>query len=115
MSTPQADPTAQLDGVTVARGNIYLSREIHEICLKEANCVALLARDDSLLIVPLMKDSAGGLLLKIRNARGDRVIHAQEFFRAQGLAEDFETRAVRARWSAEAAALVITDLLRGGT
>jgi hypothetical protein len=73
--------------------------------------VALLVRDEQIMIVPLIQQSAGGLLLKQRNARGDRVIHAQEFFRSRNLAEEFEVRSVPVRWSAEAAALVVGGLL----
>jgi hypothetical protein len=50
------------------------------------------------------------LLLKQRNARGDRVIHAQEFFRSRNLPEQIESRSVPARWSAEAAALIVSGL-----
>jgi hypothetical protein len=57
--------------------------------------------------VPLIRDSAGGLLLKQRNARGDRVIHAQEFFRHCDLPEDAEPRTLRAQWSRDRAALVV--------
>lgn len=93
--------------VTVARGNLYLSRETCESCLGGIESVALLDRDGRLMVVPLMPESAGGLLLKIRNARGDRVIHAQEFFREKGYLEDFQERIFPAHWDADAAALVI--------
>jgi len=59
------------------------------------------------MIVPLIRESAGGLLLKQRNARGDRVIHAQEFFRHYNLPEEAEPRALRAHWSRERAAVVV--------
>ncbi len=62
--------------------------------------------------MPLTRDSAGGLLLKRRNARGDRVIHAQEFFRTQGYLEDFEAHEVPLRWRDEFAALELVGLPR---
>jgi hypothetical protein len=97
--------------VSVARGNFYLSREICETYLPGVLSVALMVRDEEVMIVPLIGQSAGGLLLKQRNARGDRVIHAQEFFRSRNLPEEFEARTVPVRWSREAAALAVGGLL----
>lgn len=97
--------------VSVARGNFYLSRELCDTYLPGVLSVALLVRDEEVMIVPLIGQSAGGLLLKQRNARGDRVIHAQEFFRNRNLPEAFEPRTVPVRWSREAAALVVAGLL----
>jgi len=68
--------------VAIRRGNIYLSRELCGAHLAGAHSIALVAHDEGVLIVPLIQQSAGGMLLKIRNARGDRVLHAQEFLRA---------------------------------
>ena len=96
--------------VTVVRGNLYLSREICETYLLDIEAIALLDREDKVLIVPLTPESGGGLLLKVRNARGDRVIHAQEFFRDKGYLEDFETRIFPLNWSQESAALVLYNL-----
>ena len=96
--------------ITVARGNIYLSRELCDTYLSDIISVALLAREDKVFILPLTRESGGGLLLKIRNARGDRLIHAQEFFRENGFAEQTEERMVPVHWSLESAALVVTDI-----
>ena len=96
----------------VARGNIYLPREIYDACLAGIDAVALLALFDEVLIVPLTAESGGGLLLKVRNARGDRVIHAQEFFRREGFSETFDERVVSIQWSPERAALVLSNIAR---
>lgn len=104
------DIPASTPEISVARGNFYLTREICDTYLAGAASVALLTRADQVLIVPLMQQSAGGLLLKQRNARGDRVIHAQEFFRNAGLPEEFEPRTIPVHWSPDSAALVITGL-----
>jgi len=92
------------------RGNIYLARELCDAHFPQAVSVALLVRGGDVLIVPLAPQSAGGLLLKQRNARGDRVIHAQEFFREHGFAEDFETRSLGVDWNPASAALVVRGL-----
>jgi len=96
--------------ITVGRGNLYLSREICDTYFPRVTAVALLVRDAEVMIVPLMPASAGGLLLKQRNARGDRVIHAQEFFRSRNLPEDFHRRALPVRWSTAPAALLVSGL-----
>jgi hypothetical protein len=93
--------------VTIARGSIHLTRELCDAYLPDSGAVALLARDGAVLIVPLARQSAGGLLLKIRNARGDRVLHAQEFLRTLGLPEDFSDRQCGVRWVPEMSALAI--------
>lgn len=93
--------------MVIARGNFYLTREICDTYLPGILSVALIARDGVVLIVPLTKDSAGGLLLKQRNARGDRVLHAQEFLREKGYPEEFEPRTAMVRWKPESAALAI--------
>jgi len=98
--------------VYVARANIYLPREICDAYMPKVTSVALLIEDDSILVVPLMQESAGGLLLKLRNARGDRVIHAQEFFRSKGFVEDFEERTVEVHWRTDTAALVVSGIPR---
>ncbi len=99
--------------VMVARGNIYLSREVVDACLGGIDSVALLDRNGRVMVVPLTRESGGGLLLKIRNARGDRVIHAQEFFREKGYLEDFQERHFAARWDRSSAALLIEDMPKG--
>jgi hypothetical protein len=93
--------------ILIARGNFYLSRELCDTHLSGVESVALLARSGVILIVPLARGSAGGLLLKQRNARGDRVIHAQEFIREKGYPEQFEPRTVAVHWNTDSAALSI--------
>ena len=106
----ESGTVATLLQVTVARGNLYLSCETCEGFLPGVQAVALLDREDRVLIVPLTPESGGGLLLKIRNARGDRVVHAQEFFREKGYLEDFQERSFALVWSDESAALVLRNL-----
>lgn len=105
-----AAPPAAPEEVVIARGNLYLSRELCDARLAGVASVALLVRDGRVVIVPLAGQSPGGLLLKQRNARGDRVVHAQEFFRAQGIAESFDEHRYAARWHAAVAALVVDGL-----
>lgn len=109
MDTKPADPDG-LASARVSAGNLHLSREACERWLPGVETVALLKRDAQVVIVPLMRESGGGLLLKVRNARGDRVIHAQEFFRVHGFAEDFGSRRVAMRWDESSAALMLSGV-----
>ncbi len=120
MNTHPSDSLAQGDAdtaqhlVSVLRGNLYLARETCDQYFPDIQSVALIAREEMVMIVPLTLESGGGLLLKIRNARGDRVIHAQEFFRAQGFVEDFQERTVPVHWSSELAALAVAGIPKTG-
>ncbi len=92
--------------VTVLRGNLYLSRELYEHYFCGIEHVALMEREGDVLIVPLLH-SPGGLLLKMRNPHGDRVIQAQEFLRGCGFPEDFTERSYSVRWRSDLAALAV--------
>jgi hypothetical protein len=100
-------PTAR-----ILQGRIYLDREICEAYLPGVETVALIERDGLPVIVPLIGDNAGGLLLKLRNRQGDRVIDAQEFFRVHGYLEDFQERKSALRWDKVCAALMLLELPR---
>ncbi|GIX26764.1 MAG: hypothetical protein KatS3mg123_0645 [Burkholderiales bacterium] len=118
MNTRKPDPAGLVEAdrpqraVSICRGSLYLPREMYDLYFAGAQTVALVAREDKILVIPLVPGSAGGLLVKTRNARGDRVVHAQEFFRENGFAEDFQQHVVLAQWSPEAAALVLSNLAK---
>lgn len=106
------DAAEALDSATVLAANLHLSRAVCARYLPEAESVALLQRGDRVLLVPLLRHAGSGLLLKQRNARGDRVVHAQEFFRAHGYREDHVPRQISLHWDDTAAALVLSGLAR---
>lgn len=91
--------------ITIRRGSIYIGARVYARYLGNLESLVLLRRDDTLLLLPVHHAAAGGLLIKIRNPRGDRVVHAQEFLRGHGIDERLEWT-VPVRWDAEAAALV---------
>lgn len=98
--------------VNIARGNIYVPQETFNTYLKGVEAVALLPHEDGILLFPLIQESAGGLLLKIRNLRGDRIVHAQEFFRNHDYFEEFQERPCEVRWLSDRAGLLIVGVLR---
>lgn len=78
---------APIGCVEVRAGRLHLPGDVYERALPGCPALALLVRDGQWWLLPL-KGGAGGLQIKIRNARGDRVVEAQEFFRAQGVQDD---------------------------
>ena len=96
--------TAQV--VDVRRGSVYLPAALCARYFRDLDAVIVLIRDGRLMILPVMRMAAGGCLLKIRNARGDRVAAAPDVFEASGLG-GLEARGLAARWSVEEAALIV--------
>lgn len=93
--------------VSIGRGNIYIPLETYEKYLKAIEAVALLPHEKGVLLYPLIGPASGGLLLKIKNLRGDRVVHAQEFFRNNDFAEFAVEKAFDVAWQSETHALLI--------
>ena len=94
-------------GIWLRNGRLYLSREVHADRLRGCPAVALLARDSRWLLLPLMS-GAGGLQVKVRNARGDRVVEAQEFFRSQGHEDSPQLRSMALHDEADAGVLQLS-------
>jgi hypothetical protein len=69
--------------------------------------VALLREGDDLLVLPIFSAEAGGFLVKQVNARGDRAIHAADFFRLSGIDENRDIR-VDAAWSDARAGFLVS-------
>ena len=102
-----AHHTAGTDAcIHIRNGNLYLDASLYEQYFPQIHSVILLKRDRALLLLPVTNAGAGGLLLKIRNAREDRVIHAQEFCRVHGIDEHF-AQMVSASWDEKSAGLMI--------
>lgn len=97
-------------GVTIARGSIHLPRELCDAFFPATDLAAMLMRDRRVFIVPLIAQSSGGLLLKTRNARGDKVLHVQEFLRQHGYADDAEPYRCAVEWQPEFAAVELLEL-----
>ena len=69
--------------VLLREGRLHIPAAVFDGHLAGSTAVALLARDGQWWLMPLLA-GAGGLQIKLRNPRGDRVVESQEFFRGQG-------------------------------
>jgi hypothetical protein len=95
--------------VRLRRGSLYVDASTFDRYLSEREAVTLVRRDDDLYIVPLEDSALGGFLCKRRTAAGDRVVHAEEFFRDNGVDEARE-RVLEGTWRSDVAALVLAGV-----
>ena len=88
-------------------GSLYLDAATFDRFLSAREAVTLVRRDNDLYIIPLQDSALGGYLCKRRTAAGDRVVHAEDFFREHDL-DDARDRILDVAWRDDVAALVIT-------
>lgn len=96
--------------VSIGGGHMRVPQATYALYFGGVDAAALIEREGEVLLLPLRGSVAGGLLLKQRNLRGDRVMLAAEFLAQIGFdafAADVE---FEVRWVAEAAALQIVGL-----
>ncbi len=92
--------------VSVRRGSVYLTAATAASCFPGIEAVIILLDETYLRVLPVHRMAAGGCLLKIRNAAGDRVATAPDAFAARGL-EDWSAEELPAEWSKEEGALLV--------
>src|SRR6201989_3173962 len=90
--------------IRIHDGSFYLDAAVYEAYFGGLDSVAVLRREQDIAIVALRSEGAAGSLAKIRNARGDRVIHAREFLRSLEL-DGSTSIELEARWDPELSAL----------
>lgn len=110
----EAAETSAHHSLRIACASLYLSRELCDLYLPGISAIALLNRDGCVFLLPLHGATAGGLLLKMRNAHGDRVAHALEFLRTLGIDADTPEHSYRVRWVPDIAGLLLEGLNAAG-
>jgi hypothetical protein len=93
--------------VRIIRGSIHLDRDLCAAYLQDVTALAAVVQDGKAYLLPLRGPAAGGLLLKVRNARGDRVVHADEFLLTLGIPPTAPERQLAVRWEANMAGLLL--------
>jgi hypothetical protein len=91
------------------RDHLYMAAAVYEARLAPAASVALIREDDDLLIFPIANVEAGGFYIKQVNARGDRAIHAADFFRLHAIHETLDID-IEAFPHASAAGFIVRNL-----
>jgi hydrogenase maturation protease len=92
--------------VRIQNGSFYLDAKLYETYFGGRDSVAVLRRGEHIALMPLAPGSVGGSLAKVRNAGGDRVIHAPELLSALDLC-DRTAYALSATWDPALAALTL--------
>lgn len=110
MTPAGGDQTLPLS-ITLKSGRLYFGQAVYDRYFAGLASVILMRREADLLIMPVRHAAAGGYVIKIRNAAGDRLVEAMDFFRGQGL-EAHQDGNFPVTWSSEAAALVARNALR---
>ncbi len=90
--------------IRLIRGSLHMPAAVYDRYFAGLDAVILLRQSEDLVILPVRHAAAGGYLLKRRNAAGDRVVHAGDFFRERGIADTAE-RPLKVAWRAELAGL----------
>ena len=96
--------------VVVGAGRVLVPHETYALYLGGVDSAALIERDGQVLLLPLRGPVAGGMLLKQRNLRGDRVMVASDFLTQLGLDPFAPEIEFEVRWVADAGALLIDGL-----
>lgn len=108
-SQPEQSAHATQYSVRIARGSIYIDREVCDLYFPGVESITLVNREQQAYLLPLY-GSASGLLLKMRNARGDRVVHALQFLFMQGMDAETPERVVPVRWDSKVAGLLLEGI-----
>ncbi|GAW34861.1 hypothetical protein RA2_01914 [Roseovarius sp. A-2] len=90
--------------IAVREGAIYLPRAVVDTYFSGIDAVIVLIEEGELMVIPVHQATAGGCLLKIRNAAGDRVVQARDVFQDRDLL-GFATEALAVGWQADKGAL----------
>jgi hypothetical protein len=93
--------------LAIRRGALYFTRDVYERYFNGLENVVLLRDGADLVVLPVRQQSAGGYVIKVRTAAGDRAVQCADFFRDNGI-EDHIEMTLPAEWSEERAALVAT-------
>jgi hypothetical protein len=91
------------------RNHLYIEASIFEMHLAPTSSFALVREGADLLIFPIASTEAGGFFVKQINMRGDRAIHAADFFRLHEIDDDVEIM-IDAVPSTTIAGFVVPDL-----
>lgn len=91
--------------LTIDRGWIQVPSAVYDRLFEGREGVVPFVLEQEVCIMPV-EQVAGGLLVKLRNPRGDRAIDAGEFLRANGW-DDWGSYPVVARWESTLGALAL--------
>jgi len=89
----------------VRRGTLHFTSDVYERYFHDLDNLVLLRDGSDLIVLPVRHHAAGGYVIKLRSASGDRAVQGADFFRDHGIDDNVEL-SIPARWSTARAALV---------
>lgn len=92
--------------VRIQNGSFYLDADVYDTYFRGHDCLGVLLREGQVALVALRPGGVGGSLVKVLNARGDRVIHARELMSGLDIDES-KSIELQAEWDSELAALTM--------
>ena len=96
--------------ISIGAARVLVPHLTYALYLGGVDSAALIERDGQVLLLPLRGPVAGGMLLKQRNLRGDRVMLATDFLAQIGFDAFAAEVEFEVRWVADAGALLIMGL-----
>jgi hydrogenase maturation protease len=115
-SRSSADPGFAFT-LLLRHGSLYLPRPVDDQYFSGLSSVLLMARAPDLMILPVRAQAAGGHILRVINAAGDRAVSAVELLREHDfdpeLIDGHVGKEFGARWSAETGAVLVGDFFLG--
>ena len=94
-----------MPGITLKNGNLYIDSDVYDTYLGCADSIVLIHKESKYYLMPVQQ-MAGGLLMKVINAKGDRVVNATEFLQNNYM-ETNDVRLIDAKWDQELSALLL--------
>ena len=91
--------------ISIRRGALHFARDVYERYFNGLENVVLLRDGNDLIVLPVRNPSAGGYVIKLRTAGGDRTVQAADFFRDNRIEDQIEMT-LPAQWSNDRAALI---------
>lgn len=88
------------------RGNLHIPAQVYADFFESKEGAVLLPMDGRMALLPVLS-TAGGVLIKQRNLKGDRAVEIVDFLRTQGLDESLQGPC-EAAWDPQMGALAIT-------
>jgi len=92
-----------MTSIILKNGNLYIDSDVYDTYFNSADSVVLIHRESNYFLMPVQQ-MAGGLLMKIINTKGDRVVNAIEFLQHNKV-DSNEARTIEVKWDQNYSAL----------
>ena len=92
--------------IKISGGRLYIPSNVYDLYFKGIQSVVFLNRNSKAFLLPVHQSGGSGLLLKVINSKGDRVINAPEQLSEMNIDEEIE-KEISVSWDAEISGLFL--------